>query len=81
MRGTYTVMMGDRGRLVIPSELRERSGLVEGAPLVLLETPGGLVLLSRSQLQRLVRADLTGLDLVGELLAGRRAEAAAEDVA
>jgi bifunctional DNA-binding transcriptional regulator/antitoxin component of YhaV-PrlF toxin-antitoxin module len=67
--------------LVIPSELRERSGLVEGAPLVLLETPGGLVLLSRSQLQRLVRADLTGLDLVGELLAGRRAEAAAEDVA
>lgn len=74
-------MMGDRGRLVIPSELRERSGLVEGAPLVLLETPGGLVLLSRSQLQRLVRADLTGLDLVGELLAGRRAEAAAEDVA
>ena len=42
--GTYTVMMGDRGRLVIPSELRERSGLKEGSSLVLLETPGGLVL-------------------------------------
>lgn len=29
--------------------------------------PGGLVLLTRAQLQELVRADLTGLDLVSEL--------------
>jgi hypothetical protein len=36
------------------------------------------VLLTRPQLQELVRADLTGLDLVGELLAERRAEAAGE---
>ena len=79
--GTYTVTMGDRGRLVIPSELRERSGLKEGSPLVLLETPGGLVLLTRSQLQERVRADLAGLDLVGELLAERRAEAASDDAA
>lgn len=81
MDGTYTVTMGDRGRLVIPAELRERAGLAEGTPLVLLETPTGLVLLTRPQLQKLVRADLEGLDLVGELLAERRAEAAAEDVA
>ena len=73
--------MGDRGRLVIPADLRERAGLAEGTPLVLLETPQGLVLLTRSQLQELVRADLTGLDLVGELLAERRAEAAADDAA
>jgi AbrB family looped-hinge helix DNA binding protein len=73
--------MGDRGRLVIPAELRERSGLKEGSALVLLETPGGLVLLTRSQLQERVRADLLGLDLVGELLAERRADAAAEDAA
>jgi AbrB family looped-hinge helix DNA binding protein len=77
--GTYIVTMGDRGRLVIPSELRVRSGLEEGSPLVLLETPGGLVLLTRSQLQERVRADLAGLDLVGELLTERRAEAAADD--
>jgi AbrB family looped-hinge helix DNA binding protein len=81
MSGTYTVTMGDRGRLVIPSELRERSGLKEGSSLVLLETPGGLVLLTRSQLQERVRADLAGLDLVEELLAERRAEAAADDSA
>jgi bifunctional DNA-binding transcriptional regulator/antitoxin component of YhaV-PrlF toxin-antitoxin module len=73
--------MGDRGRLVVPAELRDRAGLVEGVMLTLLETPRGLVLLTRSQLQELVRADLAGLDLVGELLAERRAESAAEDAA
>ena len=81
MSGTYQVVMGDRGRLVIPAELRERTGLTEGTLLVLLETPKGLVLLTRSQLQELVQADLAGLDLVGELLAERRAEAATEDAA
>ena len=79
MSGTHQVTMGDRGRLVIPSGLRERAGLTEGTPLILLEATDGLVLLTRTQLQRLVRADLAGLDLVGELLAERRAEAAAED--
>ncbi len=81
MSGTYKVTMGDRGRLVIPSEVRERAGLTEGSHLILLETPGGLVLLTRTQLQQLVRADLAGLDLVEELLAERRAEAAADDAA
>jgi hypothetical protein len=37
--------------------------------------------LTRPQLQELVRADLSGLNLVGELLAERRAESAAEDAA
>lgn len=79
--GTYQVVVGDRGRLVIPADLRERAGLVEGTTLIMLETPTGLVLLTRPQLQELVRTDLAGSDLVGELLAERRAEAAAEDVA
>jgi len=73
--------MGDRGRLVIPAELRERAGLSEGTALILLDTPTGLVLLTRSQLQELVRADLAGLNLVAELLAERRAESAADDAA
>ena len=75
------MVMGDRGRLVIPAELRERAGLAEGTSLILFETPRGLVLLTRPQLQELVRADLAGLDLVGELLAERRADAHAEDAA
>jgi AbrB family looped-hinge helix DNA binding protein len=81
MGGTYQVVMGDRGRLVIPAGLRERAGLAEGTVLVLLETPTGLVLLTRPQLQELVRADLAGLDLVAELLSERRTEAAADDAA
>ena len=77
--GTYHVVIGDAGQLVIPAELRERAGLAEGTTLILLETPGGLVLLTRPQLQALVRADLAGLDLVDELLAERHAAADAED--
>lgn len=73
--------MGDRGRLVIPAEVRDHAGLAEGTPVVLIETAGGLVLFTRVQLRDRVRADLAGLDLVGDLLAERRAEAAAEDVA
>ena len=71
--------MGDRGRLVIPAELRQRAGLLEGTPVVLVETTGGVVLLGRDQLKTMVRADLSGLDLMGELLADRRAEAITDD--
>jgi AbrB family looped-hinge helix DNA binding protein len=73
--------MGDRGRLVIPAELRTRAGLSEGTPVVLIATPGGVLLVSREQLKSLVRADLDGLDLVGDLLADRRRQSAAEDAA
>jgi AbrB family looped-hinge helix DNA binding protein len=79
MNGTYQVVMGDRGRLVIPAELRQRAGLLEGTPVVLVETTGGVVLLGRDQLKTMVRADLSGLDLMGELLADRRAEAITDD--
>ena len=81
MSGTHTVIVGDRGRLVVPAEVRERAGLVEGTALVLLETPSGIVLMTRAQLRKRVQAELSGLDLVGELLAERRAMAANEDLA
>lgn len=79
MSGTYRLVMGDRGRLVIPVEVRQRLGLDEGMPLTLLETPDGLVLMTREQLLAKVREDLKDLDLVGELLSERRAEAAREE--
>lgn len=74
-------MVGDRGRIVVPVEVRERAGLRKGTPLVLIETPDGLILLTREQIKARVRADLSGLDLVKELLAERRAQADAEDAA
>ncbi|MDE0231703.1 MAG: AbrB/MazE/SpoVT family DNA-binding domain-containing protein [bacterium] len=71
--------MGDRGRLVIPAAARERAGLSPGTPLVLLETAGGLVLMTRQQLRSRVREELAGVDLVAELLADRRRAAERED--
>lgn len=73
--------MGDRGRLVVPAELRARAGLAKGDTLTLIESTKGLVLLTREQLQQLVREDLAGLDLVGELLADRRAADATDSAA
>jgi AbrB family looped-hinge helix DNA binding protein len=75
------VVVGDRGRVVVPAEVRERAGLSEGTRLVLIETPNGLILLTREQLKARVRAELAGLDLVKELLDERRAQADAEDAA
>ena len=71
--------MGDRGRLVIPAAARERAGLSPGTPLILLETAGGLVLMTRQQLRSRVREELAGVDLVADLLADRRRAAERED--
>ncbi len=81
MNGTHTVVVGDRGRIVVPAEVRDNAGLTEGTALVLLTTPGGLVLLTREQLLARVRGELEGLDLVAELLADRRLTAKQEDAA
>lgn len=66
---------------MVPAEVRQRAGLIEGTVLVMLETPSGLVLLTRDQLRQRVRDNLAGADLVDGLLAERRANAAAEDAA
>ncbi len=81
MSGTYAVVMGDRGRLVIPAELRARRHLTEGTNLLLVETSEGIILATRDQAKALIRANLDGVDLVGELLTDRRRQAAAEDSA
>ncbi len=68
--------MGDRGRLVIPAEMRARLGLEAGTALVLVETARGVVITTRAQAKALLRDQLQGSSLVDELLAERRAEAA-----
>ena len=79
MSGTYSVVMGDRGRLVVPAELRERMRVASGSPLLFIDTPRGVLLVTRDQARELVRESLNDHDLVAELLADRRREAAAED--
>lgn len=79
MSGTYPIVVGDRGRVVLPASVRRRAGMSAGTPLVLLETSDGLVLLTRKQLQSRVRSELAGLDLVSDLIAERRRDASVED--
>lgn len=74
-----TVTVGNRGRLVLPADVRQRSGIQEGTDLILLETPDGIALLTRDQLKRRVRGQLAGSSLVDELLAERRRASGIED--
>lgn len=71
-------MMGERGRLVVPAEIRDRLDLRAGSPLVMVDTPQGIIVSTRDQVKRLVRANLQGLHLVDELLAERREAATVE---
>lgn len=70
--------MGDRGRIVIPADIRERRSWHTGTRLVAVETPSGVLLADRADLEDLVRRQLAGRDLVTELLDERRTAAAAE---
>lgn len=65
----------------MPAEMRERLGLQPGRVLVLIESPGGVVLLTRDQLKDRVRSEMEGLNLVDELLGDRRRQAGDEDAA
>lgn len=78
MSGTNTIVMGDRGRLVLPQSIRERHGITAGTTLVVIESEGGLLLLTQRELMARVRSDLAGPSLVDELIAERRAAAGAE---
>jgi AbrB family looped-hinge helix DNA binding protein len=79
MDTTFAAPMGDRGRLVIPAELRARQHWDQGSRLLMIETSGGVILVTREQAKALVRSQLEGADLLGALLADRREAAASED--
>lgn len=73
--------MGDRGRLVVPSELRSRQHWEQGVPLLMIETDNGVIVVTREQAKTIVRRQLAGSGLVDALLAERRAAARAEEAA
>lgn len=78
MYGTFSTVMGDRGRVVVPAPLRRRAGMSAGDPLVFVESDHGLLLLTRQQLRNRVQHDFRGLNLVEELLSERLLEAERE---
>ncbi len=77
-----TVVLGKQGRLVVPSELRAALGLVPGDRLqvslegtrLVLTRPGDAL----EELRGLLEGAASDRDLVAELIAERRAEAASE---
>lgn len=58
--GTYKVVVGNRGRLVVPAEFRERCHLDEGTIMILVEADNGLISMDQEQLKACVRADMNG---------------------
>jgi AbrB family looped-hinge helix DNA binding protein len=82
---TREVVVGDRGRLVLPSDIRAALGLVPGTRMVLsAEDDGSLRLrpyraVAGETLGMLAGLASAGESMVDELIAGRRAEAARED--
>lgn len=81
MDTTFSTSMGDRGRLVVPAELRTRQGWEHGTPLLLIETDDGVIVATRDQATKMIREQLSGSSMVDELLAERRATAHTEDAA
>lgn len=75
---THALTLGDRGRFVIPIEVRERHGWAPGESLMAVDTDEGLLLMSVSEGLAWLRGRLGGRDLVQELLDERRAEVKAE---
>lgn len=79
------IVVGDRGRVVLPSEVRSALGLKTGSRLLLsTETDGSLRLRPYRSVADQGRGMLAGLapegeSMVDELLAERRREAARED--
>ena len=75
----FDIRMGDRGRLVLPAELRHALEIGTGDELVATLDGHGIRIDSRRQLAKQARGLLAqlapGRDLVAELLAERRAEA------
>jgi AbrB family looped-hinge helix DNA binding protein len=83
--GQFEVVVGDRGRIVLPAAVRSRLGLGPGTRMLLSTEPDGSL---RLKPYRVVadqgRGLLAGLasaggSLVDELVAERRAEAERED--
>jgi len=74
---SYSLTVGDKGRLVIPAELRAAHGWEAGTAVIAVDAPGGVLLLTLEEaLDRIRNASTVSVD---DFLAGRRAETAAEE--
>lgn len=80
----FAVMMADRGRLVLPAEVRERLKIKEGDRLMMRIEPDGTIKIQTAavyahSLHGMFKHLAPGRSMVDELIAERRREAAMED--
>jgi bifunctional DNA-binding transcriptional regulator/antitoxin component of YhaV-PrlF toxin-antitoxin module len=79
-----TVTMSSGGRLVIPADMRRELGLEEGVAVILKIQNAALTIQTKPAAMAKAKALIAqyvpaGISLADELIADRRAEAAAED--
>jgi AbrB family looped-hinge helix DNA binding protein len=83
---TYQAKLIKGGKIVIPAELRRELGFADGDTLVIEREGNSVVIKTYLQVVREVQAEMKRLigpyegSIVDELIADRRAEAAAEDL-
>lgn len=78
MSGTHALTMGDRGRLVIPAQVRSDLNWQQGTRLILIQSASGATLMSIDQARALLKQQVGDRDLVAELIAERHAQARAD---
>jgi AbrB family looped-hinge helix DNA binding protein len=80
MRDTSAVVVGPKGRVVIPAGIRRDLRIEEGAELVALIEGEAVVLVPRSAIKSRLRSMFADVDVSmrDELIGERRAEAARE---
>ena len=79
MSGTFSMTVGNKGRVVLPADVRARHNWAEGTVLIAIETDEGIAIVDRAEALRSIRAQLKGSTILDDLFAERRAEAARED--
>jgi AbrB family looped-hinge helix DNA binding protein len=77
MSATQSMTVGNKGRVVLPAEVRRSRNWSEGTVLIALDTDDGVLLMTRDDLERKVLAEFAGkgVGIVDELIAERRREA------
>lgn len=80
MSDTSAVLVGPKGRIVIPVEIRRSLGLREGSELLAIVEGDSVVLMPRAAVKRRLRSIFAGVgtSMREELIAERRAAAAEE---
>ena len=81
MSDTGTVIVGPKGRVVIPAAIRRQLGIGEGSELVAMVEEGAVVMMPRAVAKARLRAMFSGVgaSLPDELIADRRQAARNED--